>query len=195
MKSYHFSVILLGFLILGIQGELAAQKKVDLSQMRDAASHDELSQKLRMAKQSDPIRNLGPPTGNTEEDPSLANAERDLVKSSAIFSFRGNLTLVPKRAVLHVPSNYESRMAPVKGDKVQTWRQFYQSNRGWIRTMEVTREQALGHVPFSEETAEAISESSVVVVATYKGGPISVLPLKDEEAVPAASDMKPVTFQ
>ncbi|MDF1659918.1 MAG: hypothetical protein P1U58_20050 [Verrucomicrobiales bacterium] len=163
--------------------------------MRDSAKHDDLSRKLRMAQRADPIRELGPPVGKTEEDPSLANSERDLIKTSTVFSFRGFLTLVPKRAVLSLPENYKSRLSVTKGAKVQTFRDFYQSNRGWIRTMEVSREQALGHVPFEEATALAIAESSQVVIATYKGGPISVLPLQEEEAVPTAGEMKPVTYQ
>ena len=50
--------------------------------------------------------------------------------------------------------------------------------------MEVTREQAQGAEPFDEKVVENLQKSSIVVVATYKGGPISVLPYKDpaEEA-------------
>lgn len=186
------SLILLILISLGISD---AYSQHSVSEMRDVASHDELSRKLRMSQQADPLRELGPPTGKSDEDPSLANSERDLVKSSAVFSYRGNLTLVPKRAVLHVPSHLQNRMTPEKGAKVQTWRNFFQANRGWIRTMEVTREQALGHSPFSEESAKAISESAVVVIATYKGGPISVLPPREEEDIPAASEMKSKTFR
>ena len=149
----------------------------------------------RPLQQADPVRDLGPPSGTSEEDPSLANNERDLVKSSTVFAYRGYLTLVPKRAVLHVPERLQDRLEPDKGAKILTWKNFHQANRGWIRTLEVTREQALGHTPFNEEITKSISESAQVVVATYKGGPISVLPLKEEEEVPTALDMKPVTFR
>lgn len=149
--------------------------------MRDAATHDQLSSRLRMAQQKDPIRNIGPPIGKTEEDPSLRNSSRDLIKDSIVISYRGNLTLVPKRAVLHLPEELSDRIGVKDGLQVKNWRDFYQVNRGWIRTMEVTRDQALGHAPFNEEVTEAIKTSSSLVVATYKGGPISVLPLKKPE--------------
>ena len=195
MKNSSTALNLLFSALSGLASFTTAQPQNSLAGMRDVAKHDELSRKLRMANQSDPIRDLGPPAGKSDEDPSLPMAERDLVKSSAVFSYRGYLTLVPKRAVLHVPPALEGRLAIVNGAKVQTWKNFHQSNRGWIRTMEVSREQALGHVAFSEEAAKAISDSSVVVVATYKGGPISVLPLKEEDQVPSRDDMKPITFQ
>lgn len=193
MSNFPSYLALIFISLLGtptVYSQLSQQKP-----MRDVAKHDDLSAKLRMAQQSDPIRELGPPAGNVEEDPSLAHTERDLIKTSTILSYRGFLTLVPKRAVLHIPEQLESRIQIATGAKVQTWRDFFQSNRGWIRTMEVTREQALGHTPFSTEAAAAIKESSVVVVATYKGGPISVLPPLAEEDVPTRSEMKTVTFR
>lgn len=176
-------------------GPSAFAQNKSVANMRDVASHDDLSRKLRMAQQADPIREIGPPKGKVNEDPAAAMSQRDLIKNSTIFSYRGFLTLVPNRSVLHVPAHLQGRLAAQDGAKVQTWKQFFQSNRGWIRTLEVSREQALGHVPFSEEVSESIAESSVVVVATYKGGPISVLPLKAEEEVPSRADMKPVTFR
>lgn len=164
------------------------------AQMRDVATHDELSQRLKMAQQNDPIRATGPAIGKSEEDPAKPLAERDLIKSSTTLAYRGFLTLVPKRSVLHIPEGFEDRLTVPAKVKVQTFRDFLASNRGWIRTMEVSREQALGHVPFPEETANAIQTSSQIVVATYKGGPISVLPLKDPEEVPGKSDQKAVTY-
>lgn len=165
------------------------------AKMRDVATNDQLSQKLRMAQQKDPIRNLGPAVGKKDEDPSVKNTKRDLIASSTILSYNGLLTLVPKRAVLFVPERLESRFGEKPNIQVKTFQDFYAMNRGWIRTIEVTREQALGHTPFNEQTLKAIDESSSVVIATYRGGPISVLPLKDPEEVPLRSEMKPVTYR
>jgi len=167
-----------------------AQKRVDFSKMRDVSNHDQMSLKLRMAKQSDPITKIGPAIGKVEEDPSKRNAERDLIASSTIICFQDALTLVPKRAVLHLPEMYEDRIGVKAKHKVQTWHEFYARNRGWIRTIEVSREQALGHTPFPEATVEAIKNSDRLVVATYKTGPISVLPLKEPEEVPEPGETK-----
>ncbi len=158
--------------------------------MRDVATHDQLSQKLRMQQQKDPIANLGPAKGKTDDDPSKANAERNFVKNSAVLSYRGSLTLVPKRSLLHVPEALASRLAIDEGAKVMTFQDFLLANRAWIRTVEVTREQALGHVELPASVVESFSKSNTIVVATFKQGPISVLPPKDAEEVPTAAEMK-----
>jgi len=149
--------------------------------VRDAATHDELSQSLRMAQQNDPLRDLGPAIGKTEEDPSVAQSKRDFVKDSTVLSYRGFLTFVPKRAVLHMPDALSDRIGVQPDVEVQTWAEFYRANRGWIRTVEVTQEQALGHTPLPEGKRKAIENSSSMVVATFRSGPISVLPPKDPE--------------
>lgn len=170
---------------------LAAQ---NASGMRDVVTQDQLSQRLRMVQQRDPIADLGPAMGQVDRDPSAALASRDFVKNSAVLSFRGYLTLVPKRSVLHVPDALLNRMTIDENAKVQTFQDFLLSNRGWIRAVEVSREQALGHVPLPEGVVESFSKSNQIVVATFQRGPISVLPLKDPEEVPTAAEMKPVRF-
>ncbi len=157
--------------------------------MRDSTTHETLSQSLRMAQQKDPIRDLGPAAGDVENDPSKRNSERDLIKDSAILCYQGLLTLVPKRAVLHLPEELKDRFEVKPDITVKPWAEFYALNRGWIRTIEVTRAQAMGEEPMSEETVEAYRESKAAIIATYKGGPISVLPLK----VPAEEGENPDT--
>ena len=60
-------------------------------------------------------------------------------------------------------------------------------NRGWITTVEVSRVQAEGNLAIAEETRERIGKSMNLVVATYMGGPISVLPLKEEAKTQAST--------
>lgn len=166
--------------------------------MRDAATHDQLSQSLRMVQQSDPIRDLGPAIGKTEEDPSKPLASRDLIKDSTILCYRGYLTLVPKRAVLHLPDALKDRFEAKEKVKVVSWNGFFQVNRGWIRAVEVTREQAMGQAPMSEEVVKSFQEGNSAVIATFKGGPISVLPYvapetpEEGETAPAAPKEAPL---
>ncbi len=150
--------------------------------MRDVAKHDDLSMKLRMAQQKDPINNMGPAIGNLEEDPSIPQTKRSFIDSSTILCFRGLITFVPKRAVLHVPKHLESRLKIQGKIQVKNWQEFYLANRGWIRTIEVTRDQALGNTPFSEAAIAAMSESSSLIVATFKEGPIAVRPPQKKDA-------------
>ncbi|MEM9281982.1 MAG: hypothetical protein AAGA96_09160 [Verrucomicrobiota bacterium] len=162
----------------------------DKGSMRDVAKHEDLSQRLRMSQQNDPIKEIGPAIGKTEEDPSVPQSKRSLLASSSLLCFRGELTLVPKRAVLHVPDHLKSRFEVNGKVQVKNWEEFYLANRGWIRTMEVTRDQAMGYKPMPEATVQAIQGSSSVIIATYQKGPIAVRPYqeKEEESIEGTSE-------
>jgi hypothetical protein len=77
-----------------------------------------------------------------------------------------------------VPKNLADRLKFQPGSRIQSWEEFYSQNRGWITTVEVSRVQAEGNSPIAEEIAARIGKSMNLVVAVYKGGPISVLPPK-----------------
>ena len=85
---------------------------------------------------------------------------------------------MPKRALLGIPKNLADRLKFQPGSQIKSWADFYAQNRGWITTVEVSRIQAEGNKPMSEEFYKNIGKSTNLVVATYQGGPISVLPLK-----------------
>ncbi len=160
----------------------AAEKPV----MRDAATHEQLVQSLRQADQANPMKQMKPATG---EDPSLVNRPQDLISQSDIIAFQGIQTLVPKRAVLQIPKKYSDRVAAQPGAKVVSWADFYAANRSWITTVEVSRTQAEGNLALPEETQKMMTKSGNLLVATYMGGPISLLPIK--ETKPA--ETKPAT--
>lgn len=147
--------------------------------MRDAATHEELTLALRHADQNDPMKEFKKHEG---EDPSVVNRPKDLLSESDIISFNGMATLVPKRAILQTPKNLTDRIKLAPGVQIVSWLDFYTANRGWITTVEVSRVQAEGNKPLAEETHEHMSKSTNLIVATYQGGPISVLPLKQPEA-------------
>lgn len=153
-------------------------------QMRDAVTHDELIQKHQKSVSENPLAHMKI-TPNEAVDPTTVKPV-DILASSDILSFGGLATLVPKQAILCIPAQYQTRIKLAPGSKIVSWSDFYAANRGWIKTMEVSRTQAEGKEPFDEKTAESLSKSSMVVVATYKTGPISVLPPK----IPADSDAK-----
>ncbi len=149
--------------------------------MRDAATHEQLTQTYRKAEQADPMRHMKPSKGG---DPSMVNQPKDLVGSSDILCFGGMATLVPKRAILNMPKNLQERLKFIPGSQIQGWAEFYAQNRGWITTVEVTRVQAEGNMAMDEKIAQRVYKSSNLVVATYQAGPISVLPLKAPVATP-----------
>lgn len=143
--------------------------------MRDAATHEQLVVMYRKVSQEDPMRKLVPAKGS---DPSTVNQPLDLISQSDIICFNGVATLVPKRAVLQIPKNLADRLKWQPGARIQSWADFYAQNRGWITTVEVSRVQAEGNNPLAGETRKQLAKSGNLIVATYQGGPISVLPPK-----------------
>lgn len=150
--------------------------------MRDSVTHEQLSLSLRTAGQNDPMRKLAMSRG---PDPSKVNQPEDLLSQSDMISFGGYATLVPKRAIIHIPAALAGRIKMEPGHKIQSWAEFYSLNRGWISTVEVNRPQAEGNLPLPEEISTRIGKSSNLTVATYKGAPISMLPQKVAVETPA----------
>jgi hypothetical protein len=153
---------------------LVSSQTTQAPQMRDAATHAQLSLAHSKSEQVDPMRKMVPAKG---PDPSLINPPKDLIANSDIICFGGLVTLVPKRAILGIPKNLADRLKIQPGSKIRSWADFYAQNRGWITTVEVSRTEAEGNKPLAEEVYKRIGKSTNLVVATYQGGPISVLPL------------------
>jgi len=165
--------------------------------MRDVTTHEQLIQKLRLAQQNDPMKHMPAATG---DNPSKVYQPKDFLSESDSISFLGVATFVPKRAILQIPKTYQDRIALQPGAKIVGWADFFAANRGWITTVEVSRTQAEGNVALPDETQRHLSECGNLVVATFMGGPISVLPLKDPKtADPKAPKIKnpqtPVTTE
>lgn len=148
-------------------------------QMRDVATHDTLSRTLQAANNRDPMLDV---KISEVSDPSKNAVQTDILDRSDIISFNGLTTLVPKRAILTLPEALASRVGThAPGHRIVHWSEFLIANRGWITTLEVSRAQAEGNAPLPTESRERISKSSAMIIATYQGGPISVLPLKEPE--------------
>ena len=168
----------------GAAGNLPGQLRpetvaVEEGMAKEAPKHADIDGAFKRGRQDNPMKNLPPKAG--EGDAEVA-APVDLIASSDILCHRGKATFVPKRAILVRPRSLEGRLALVKNSQIVNWADFFKLNRDWIKTIEVTRVQAEGVEPLSEDAYEMLEGSKILVVATFKGGPISVLPLKDPDA-------------
>lgn len=172
IKSERMPVALLGVFLVTLTSGIAEQGEI-----RDVATHEQLTQTLQEALQADPMKSLPESVG---EDPAPASRPPDLLSQSDIISFGGLATLLPKRAILQIPQHLASRMVLEPDAKLVSWAEFYAVNYGWITTVEVSRTQAEGNEAMAKESETLLSKSKNLVVATYQRGPISVLPLKPE---------------
>lgn len=182
------------FLIALVLATNASAENPPALPMRDAATHAQLAATLRETAQTDPMRKMEPSKG---PDPSRENQPKDLISQSDIICFGGVATLVPKRAILQLPKALANRTQLVPGYKLMGWAEFHAQNRGWITTVEVSRAQAEGNQALALDITERLKDSSNLVVATYQGGPISVLapkppaPEKSSATINRAEKNKP----
>jgi len=174
MKTTIFTVWTSIAVLAGMVGSSCAEAPA----MRDAANHDQLVLKLRQAQQDDPMKHMSKAKG---ADPAAVYKPKDILSQSDIIAFQGLATLVPKCAILRIPKNYKDRIAMQPGAQIVSWADFYAANRGWITIVEVSRTQAEGNLALPDETRKQITKNGNLVVATFLGGPISVLPLKKPE--------------
>ena len=181
------SVTLLSLLALpGVS--IARAEPNPVSPMRDTVTQEQLVGMYRQASQNDPMRNQAPAKG---PDPSVVNQPKSLISQSDILCFNGAVTLVPKRAVLQIPVNLADRLKYQPGAKLLSWGEFYALNRGWITTLEVSRIEAEGTSPLAAETKKQLVKSKNLMIATYQGGPISVLAPKVPVGKPATTTTTP----
>jgi hypothetical protein len=166
---------LTAFLKKEVQKEAAARRTDEPKPVADAPKHADIEKSFNEAARNNPMRNRPAEKG---QDPAKGQIPVDLVASSDILCHRGKATLVPKKAIIQAPANFSGRMQMEKGAKILNWADFFKANRDWIKTVEITRAQAEGVEPLPEKTAETLKKATTVVVATYLGGPISMLPPK-----------------
>lgn len=175
MKPFAYACTLMLTLCPTLQAQQAnrtAGKKKPV--YRDVVTHQQLAERTRKAV--DPMTKMNVIKA---DDPSKANQPVNLLEQSDIICFNGIATLVPKRAIISAPKKYKDRYKFTDGSKIVTFPAFYAQNRGWVTSLEVSRKQAEGVDGFDEKTTEFIEESGNLIVATYRGGPISVLPRKE----------------
>jgi len=146
-------------------------------EMRDVPTHEQLSSALREAQAVNPLNNFKAVEG---EDQTEVYRPASLLANSDIISFNGLTTLVPKRAILSLPDAFKGRIGKhIEGNRFVQFQEFLHANRGWVMAVEVTRAQAQGRDPLSESVVDRVGKSTSLMVATFQGGPISVLPLRE----------------
>jgi hypothetical protein len=179
MKAYLPLWLALSTLLCAQQGGVRIKKSV---------TDEELTQRRMQAIQNKPVAPHAPPKGTGV---AAAKPIPGLMSRSDTLSFNGLMTLVPKRAIVHQPPGFEARVNQIQpGSKIVGWRDFLQNNRGWVTTVDVSLAQAEGRIPMDEKVVELYKKGSNLVIATYRGGPISVLPQKTPDADASAATKK-----
>lgn len=124
-------------------------------------------------------QNQGP---TLSKKPLVKVSRRSLYDNSHIIAFRGTHTIVPKNSILFLPSALKGHILDKPDGKFVLWPKFQRDNQPWIWSFEVTLDQAKGLEPLSDQKVKDLERLNRIVIAHYRGNPISVLPLKIKTA-------------
>lgn len=143
-------------------------------QARDVVTDQELRSRLDAA----------PRLGDYLEQGVVARADvavkrprlqHDLLSRSIVLHDGRFFTLLPLGCVLHLPPSLHERVLTEPAGDFLTWSVFLKRNTAWLKTQEVSLENAKGDIRSIERLAHNLKSESRAVIAVYKDGPISLL--------------------
>lgn len=112
-------------------------------------------------------------------------------KNAHIIVNRGEHTIVPIRSILVLPEKLKSHVVDKPSGKLILWPQFKRKNQNLIWTLEVTLDQVKGITPISESKLDDLTKLNRVVVALYRGHPVSVVrPKKKDDSKEPTTEKK-----
>ena len=88
---------------------------------------------------------------------------------------QGLCTRVPRESILHLPERFQDSIRENPEGKQVSWIAFLTANQSWLRRQDVTWQQVLGNVAFAPSTLKGLASDDRLVIATYEGGPVTVL--------------------
>ena len=157
----------LGLLLLSSQALVAES---DQTTIRLRPSHEDIAKKRAAGPKVSGLR----VTPVDPEGVSKTQTPNDFLKRSTILSYRGSWTIVPKNAVMHIPASLQDRIVDKPEGTLIPWSEFCLKNRGWLHLQKVRMSDARGDTTLGDGAYQAHQTLGRVVVAVYKGGPISM---------------------
>lgn len=138
---------------------------------RDAISDEKLRELMtgagkmdaQMARKSKPLDTKRPNIGNS-------------LYSKSIIIFDGEKhTVVPIGSVLHLPEPLRDHVITEPKGDFTYWPNFLKRNGAWLASKEVPLKMAKGDVESARAILGGLTMDAHMLVAVYKGGPISIL--------------------
>ncbi|WP_367872418.1 hypothetical protein [Luteolibacter sp. Populi] len=98
----------------------------------------------------------------------------DLETNSEFVVFDGNVTILPKGAIIHVPDRYKANVVTKMQGNLMLWPEFVARYPGLVARMDVTMEEVTGTTPFKPERLLAERRRNLIIVGVLNGNPITV---------------------
>lgn len=127
---------------------------------------------LAKLQKTSPMASLQQPA--KDEAAVVRPSEQSIIKQSSILHDGSNWTIVPRGAVIFVPTAQKPRVDAKPVGTLLSWADFLVKNRSWITTTDISFDQAAGNEPMPAERSAFWSKQDKVVVAVHQNGPISV---------------------
>jgi hypothetical protein len=154
----------------------ASQAKTPVPAARDATSETALQRDMQKSRRMSDYK------GAFEAAPVVKpDLEPSLYKKSIILFDGDNHTVVPIGAVLSLPDNLRGHIVGKPEGPFLFWSAFLEKNKNWCGSWEVSMAIARGEAEMSKAVVKQIASDTRILVAVYKGGPITVLePVPDK---------------
>lgn len=144
---------------------------IHAQQARDVMSEDELkrqagaapSLKTQLTAKAKPL---------TTKAPAIQSS---LWARSIILGDGEKYTLIPVGSILHLPEALRSRVLSKPQGEFTFWPNFLKRNEAWLGAREVSLTTSRGNAQEANVLLKNISRDPRLLVATYKGGPITIL--------------------
>lgn len=114
----------------------------------------------------------------TEKAPAIQSS---LWSRSIILTDGEMYTLVPVGSILHLPTTLRDRVVAKPVGQFTFWPNFLKRNSSWLGGHEVTLAMAKGDAKAAKSVLQSISKDSRMLVAIYKGGPVTILEAAPEK--------------
>lgn len=163
----------------------AATAQVPYAPARDVVKENELRERIASAR---PLKAQLAETTKAVAPGKAPVVGSSLWSRSIILTDGEHFTLVPVGSVLHLPAELRSHVATKPQGQFTFWPNFLRRNSTWLAAHEVTLEMAKGDVRQAKAVLAGIAKDRRLLVAVYKGGPVTVLEPAPEEP---ASTSKP----
>jgi hypothetical protein len=95
-------------------------------------------------------------------------------------------SFVPTDSILYVPDSMKARVSKEKSENMILWPKFYRRYTAFFHTVEVSPDEYTGKKPISEARMTQWQSLGRIVVAVYRGNPISV-PKPKQKPEPAVA--------
>ncbi|WP_009958472.1 hypothetical protein [Verrucomicrobium spinosum] len=152
----------------------------NLAQARDVVTEEELK---KVAKSGSTLSDMLAKATTQAPVAARPSMESSLYRKSVILYDGEHHTVVPVGSVLQLPAGYRNRVVEKPVGVFTFWPAFLERNAAWLGAWEVPLRMAEGDEAVAKKVLATTANDSRVLVAVYRGGPITIL-----EPVPEATN-------